>query len=168
VLIQNWDMYNGRSGSLQGQAYPTYSPKDYRSFIRKHLDYFLSDIGNNVHKKLILVGVQPGSGDSKGVVQCLSRPSYLPSGCLNRFTFKKQEGYSYMINQTLNDFADDNVQVHFINPYDAFCKNGVCESMNLKIGEIWYSDGYHLSQQGSDHAASLVMEGVMKALGRSL
>lgn len=100
-------------------------------------------------RTLIILGDVPGSGLDDSF-SCLTRPLFARKYCKNQLSIAQQKNSpSININKILQQFATASAKTYFINPYNSFCKNGICTALNER-GEPFYSDKAHLSQTGSD------------------
>jgi hypothetical protein len=104
-------------------------------------------------RQLIIIGNSPGSGNRNGVISCLNRPNFLPNKCLDAMIFEKKKGAGAEINRKLAAFAAQADNTRFINPFDIFCDQDYCYALDFEHDKIWYSDGGHLSIDGSVRAA---------------
>jgi len=102
-------------------------------------------IGNH---QLIIVGNVPGAG-VRDLMSCFSRPSYFPGNCNNFLTRSEDEIETISGNNILKDYAKNKEGVEFIDTHEAFCSKGVCRS--IFNGQVLYSDGSHLSKNGSSY-----------------
>lgn len=60
-------------------------------------------------------------------------------------------------NTVLAAYAAKHDKVVFINPYDSFCNGGYCDSLSAN-GVPFYSDGRHLSKEGSRYLVSHIAQ----------
>ncbi len=93
----------------------------------------------------IIIGETPSSNSSElNYIEKLLRPKYLLGLVPTISTFKHNR---ILFNKFLKDYFQSNENIIFIDPSDAFCKDGVC--LRQKNNEIYFSDGGHLSKTGS-------------------
>ncbi|WP_339133707.1 MAG: acyltransferase family protein [Candidatus Electrothrix sp. GW3-4] len=121
--------------------------KDYLDFLIKNIEKIREKIGKD--RRLILIGNPPGSGNRNGIISCLNRPNYLPNNCLDSVVFPKRKGVGFDINKRLQEYAESEEHTWFIDPFDVFCDKESCAALDSSNNEIWYSDGGHLSIDGS-------------------
>ena len=63
--------------------------------------------------------------------------------------FKRSKGNGAEINLKLKFYAETEKNTHFFDPFDAFCNNDSCYALDNGNDKIWYSDGGHVSIDGS-------------------
>ncbi|MBK2092376.1 acyltransferase family protein [Francisella philomiragia] len=111
----------------------------------KALDRLKDIIGKH---NLILIGQTPGS-QTFIPTSCMSRLKWFhPKNTCKAFQDKNVYQGGININKILKEYASKHEGVYFINPYDTFCKGGMCQNLD-KNGTPFYSDGNHLSKTGS-------------------
>ena len=117
----------------------------------KNIENIREKIGKD--RRLILIGFPPGSGNRNGIISCLNRPNYLPNNCLDSVVFPKSQGVGLDINKRMQKYAASEENTWFLDPFDVFCQEDSCAALDSVNGEIWYSDGGHISIDGSIKAA---------------
>ncbi|WP_025665448.1 acyltransferase family protein [Aquimarina megaterium] len=118
------------------------SEKGYEKVINK-IKKFHKLIGN---RKTILIGNVPRPFSSVPIHKSLFKPKYLQYFFPVKSVYK-QDSISLKTNTYLKNYADKNNNIYFLDPVDVFCNNGDC--IQFENGEIYYSDGSHLSKEGS-------------------
>jgi peptidoglycan/LPS O-acetylase OafA/YrhL len=99
-------------------------------------------------KTLIIMGDVPGAG-IKDPFACLTRPLLSKAQCLTKIDTPVQSNNKAInINKILKMFAQRTPHTYFFDPYNVFCTNKVCHSLDPQ-GEPYYSDDNHLSEIGS-------------------
>lgn len=145
IIGHSWHTYNGWVGNANGP----YKFADLYAYYRYALtlvDSIIKDIGPD--RRIILIGVPPGEDEKNPIVQCFTMPSYLGTDCTKKIMVPAQKANGFIFGQMMESFVKRYPNVTFINPYQAFCKNGMCRVMDGD--KILYSDGAHLSIDGSD------------------
>ena len=94
------------------------------------------------------------------MASCVDRPAYLPLTCAKYLALPREKGNAWQINQMLAEYARSRFNVIFIDPYDILCGEQLCQTM--QAGRFLYSDGTHLSRDGS----LLVSQGLAPVLLR--
>lgn len=117
----------------------------YLRFLQANFDAIHERIG--LDNKLIIIGTPPGAGSQAGLSSCVDRPAYLPLTCARYLTLPREKGNAWHINQMLAEYARSRFNVIFIDPYDILCGEQLCQTM--QAGRFLYSDGTHLSRDGS-------------------
>ncbi len=139
-----------------------FSDSAYLDFLMHNFDEIHARIG--LDNQLIIMGTPPGAGSQAGLASCVYRPAYLPLTCAKYLELPEEKGNAYNINQALANYAQSRYNVIFINPYEALCSDQRCQTL-LPDGRFLYSDGTHLSQDGSMYVSSKVVPDLMDALG---
>lgn len=104
-------------------------------------------------KKLVIIGDVPGA--SFDVMKCATRLSWFNnSSCKYRDKIGRNKS-AININRVLFKYAKSHENVYFINPYNAFCSDGYCRSVD-ENGNPFYSDGSHLSKVGSNYFVAVI------------
>ncbi|WP_417909795.1 acyltransferase family protein [Candidatus Electronema sp. PJ] len=151
ILSLAWEWYIEGTCDVTGKQLKFANHKAYEDFLIENLQKIRAKIG--VNRQLILLGNPPGSGNRNGIISCLNRPSFLPNNCLETMVFPKSQGIGLAVNQRLREFAEAEPNVWFFDPFDVFCHQNSCAALDYKNNKIWYSDGGHLSIDGSIKAA---------------
>ncbi len=152
ILSEAWAWYFPEGiCDLNDKPFIFNKKKDYLDFLIKNIEKIREKIGKN--RRLILIGNPPGSGNRNGIISCLNRPNYLPNNCLDSVVFPRSQGVGLDINKRLQEYATSEENTWFLDPFDVFCQEGSCAALDSASGEIWYSDGGHLSIDGSIKAA---------------
>ncbi len=147
ILSLAWEWYIDGICDLQGQQIKFLNQNRYQKFMVKNLRKIREKIGTD--RQLIIIGNPPGSGNRNGIISCLNRPNYLPNNCLEAMVFPRKQGIGQAINQRLRQFAETEPNVWFFDPFDVFCDQQNCSALDYKNNKIWYSDGGHISIDGS-------------------
>lgn len=82
--------------------------------------------------------------------------------------FEKNKGAGAEINRKLAAFAAQTDNTQFINPFDIFCDHDSCYALDSEHDKIWYSDGGHLSIDGSVQAADYFGQQIVTIITDSL
>jgi len=118
-------------------------------------------------RPIFIIGNPPYySYEGRDDKQCLSRPSYLPTGCRSLFfgypvTYSPYDSESHDINEMLKSFADLHENIYYIDIYPIVCPNNVCTT---ERNALIYSDGHHLSSYGSKQVGVYVMQQIESIL----
>lgn len=156
IFAQHWSGYRGIILNSSNDVVPSINDTDYSAVILDILKTLRSDIGS---RELILIGSQPvGPGGSPA--SCLMKPTYVPQKCTKLLTYSLEKSASNDINEIVKKFALTNARTLYIDPADALCKNGKCET--YQADKIFYSDTIHLSRDGSELASKLIIERLEK------
>ncbi len=142
VSYQN---YQKTMGTPDGKRV-TFTDQSYMDFLEKNFDAIHERIGKE--NTLAIIGAPPGSGSQVGLASCVDRPGYLPLTCAKHLELDEQKGNAFAVNRKLADYAKSRKNVVFIDPYTVLCQDGRCQSL-LERKQFLYSDGTHLSKQGS-------------------
>lgn len=126
--------------------------------ILKKMQKFHKLIGN---RKMIIIGNVPRAFSKVPIHKSLFKPKYLQDFFPVKSSYK-QDSISLKTNRYLKSYADENTNVYFLNPVDVFCNNGDC--IQFENGEIYYSDGSHLSKAGSLKFAEYYEKEILRIL----
>jgi len=151
ILSLAWEWYIEGICDLKGEQIKFKDRAEYYEFMIRNVQKIREKIG--WERQLIIIGNSPGSGNRNGVISCLNRPNFLPNKCLDAMIFEKKKGAGAEINRKLAAFAAQADNTRFINPFDIFCDQDYCYALDFEHDKIWYSDGGHLSIDGSVRAA---------------
>lgn len=154
ILSFSWTGYYDLLVTSKGQKVSFKNTEDYMNFIINKVDELHKLTGSD--RKIYILGNPPGGGQFGDVVSCLLRPSYLPHHCMQNLKFNALNGNGREANQHLRNYAAKTSNVTFIDPYQVFCHNDECDA--LGEGSIRYSDGSHLSIDGSKEFARYFSE----------
>ncbi len=148
IVAHSWHTYSGWLGN-EKETFKFPDSYSYYRFVLGKLDETIRDIG--LDRKIIILGVPPGEDLQNPIVQCFTMPSYLNQNCTSKVTVPMKTANGYIFTQLLQNHLRKYPNVTYINPYDAFCEEGICHVMDGK--KILYSDGAHMSTDGSDRFA---------------
>jgi peptidoglycan/LPS O-acetylase OafA/YrhL len=152
VLANNWTGYKDIIGP-PGQAALVFSDYDsYYDYLFGKLDEIKAAAGN---RRMIVIGTVPGSGDAAGITDCLFRPEPTRTQCVAKINRPVEKSAGYAFNRLLADWAARN-NAEYLDIYETFCPDNVCHP--VIDGKILYSDGGHLSKDGSLLAASAFVD----------
>jgi peptidoglycan/LPS O-acetylase OafA/YrhL len=151
ILSLAWEWYIDSICDLHGQQIKFADHNHYEKYLVSNLRQILARIGAD--RQLIIIGNPPGSGNRNGIISCLNRPSYLPNNCLETMVFPRTQGIGLAVNQRLRQFAQAEPNVWFLDPFDVFCTQETCAALDNTSNKIWYSDGGHISIDGSIRTA---------------
>jgi peptidoglycan/LPS O-acetylase OafA/YrhL len=157
VMANNWTGYKDIIGP-PGQAALTFPDYDqYYDYVFGKLDEIKAAAGD---RRLIVIGTVPGSGDVAGVADCLFRPELVRTQCVANIDRPVEKSSGYAFNRLLADWALRN-SAEYVDLYETFCPDGLCRP--VIDGKILYSDGGHLSKDGSLLAASALVDELLTA-----
>ena len=96
-------------------------------------------------RKIVIIGSSPTTGDSKlNYVEKLMRPKYIKTISPTVSTFEQN---NIEFNSFLKEYFSTSTNIYFLDPAGAFCSDGIC--IKQSNGEIYFSDGGHISKDGS-------------------
>lgn len=160
IISHSWDtsikVLNDRSS---GKRLTFKDNEDYYRFVISQLHILRESIGN---RQLIVIGSLPRVGDQNGVVSCITRPEISISHCSENLKVKESEATSYTFNEELKKEISSWSNTTYIDPYPLFCHKGICDS--IINNKIYYSDGGHLSLDGSEAFANYVKLELFKSI----
>ena len=142
VLSSAWTNYFESLGDRDGKSLKFSSNTDFEEYILGRIKELKEVIGN---RGLVIIGMPPGAGDS-GVVQCMTMPKILGDPCAGNLEFPIASGRNYNFNNKLKEFSE-RLGAGFLDPAKVFCQDDKCKA--IIDGKIMYSDGAHLSKDGS-------------------
>ncbi|WP_217476624.1 acyltransferase family protein [Stutzerimonas stutzeri] len=161
MIGESWQFQLNAAGEIgEGKPLKHGNSADGYRFITKKLDKLRAKIGN---RQLIIVGNVPGAGTSD-TMGCFLRPSFIQSNCFSLLNVPVRAIESAVGNKILAQYASARPNTIFLDPFDAFCANGLCSSAGDDA--VYYSDALHLSKAGSVRAISHFKEAVLAALDR--
>ncbi|HHG9511590.1 TPA: acyltransferase family protein [Citrobacter amalonaticus] len=162
IISHSWDtsikVLNDRSS---GKRLSFKDNDEYYEYVIKQLNILRQNIGN---RQMIVIGSLPRVGDQNGVVSCITRPEISISHCTENLKVKEIEATSYKFNEELKKEVSTWKNTTYIDPYPLFCHNGICDSI-IK-NKIYYSDGGHLSLDGSLAFASFIKNTLFEAISK--
>jgi peptidoglycan/LPS O-acetylase OafA/YrhL len=142
ILSSAWNNYFDSLGDQNGNALKFANNTDFEEYIMEKISELKIIIGN---RRFVLIGMPPGAGDS-GVVQCMSMPKILGDPCAGHLEFPVAGGRNYKFNNKLKELSEK-LGASFVDPAEVFCQSEKCKA--IIDGKIMYSDGSHLSKDGS-------------------
>jgi len=148
VLAYFWPGYNGIIGPQGGTAILFRNDEEYRAYVFGKLDEIRRDAGD---RRIILIGDVPGAGGPLAAADCILRPPLASSLCGSAIAIPADQTRAYSFNRALAAYARA-THAEYVDPYQAFCSDGVCHA--VIGGRLVYSDGDHLSKEGSLFAVS--------------
>lgn len=148
------DRYSGKRLTFKGN-------EDYYRFVISQLHILRQNIGD---RQLVVIGSLPRVGDQNGVVSCITRPEMSISHCSENLKVRESEATSYKFNEELKREVSSWENTTYIDPYPLFCHNGICES--IINNKIYYSDGGHLSLDGSLAFAPFIKNILFEAISK--
>ena len=98
--------------------------------------------------RYLFVGIAPGIKEQQSIARCFQIPTYLPNHCAASVALPEAtqlDGQEF--NLAAARYARAHPEVTFINPRDAFCRDGFCHA--ITNARIFYSDTSHLSKDGA-------------------
>ena len=159
VLSMNWSGYLPYISDLAGNNLQFATNKQYEQFISDSLEELIEDAGE---RKVFIVGVAPFLAAPVSSASCMLRPSYIHQACEDRLKYRVDETFAYDTNKALRRFAESRPNTYFIDPADVICKEGMCSA--AENGAILFSDGVHLSKEGSRIVAKAIYEAVESSM----
>ena len=162
ILSQAWTWYNLGIADLNGKQITFADNNQYIDFLVNNIRKIRELTGEE--RKIIIIGNPPGSGNKNGVLSCLNRPNFLPNNCLDSMIFRRDQGNGLEINTRLAAYAKSTTNTYFLNPFDVFCDDQTCAALDYRQDKIWYSDGEHISIDGSLKAAEYFKDEISRIL----
>lgn len=156
IFTQSWEGYLGKIANSNGEMVGS-DDRSYPDVIIDMISRMRQEIG--VNRKMIIIGSQPFLSANNSSVSCLVRPRYVPQKCEDMLSYRIEATAAYSINAKLKEFSDEHPNTFYINPSDALCRNGICKS--YENGKILYSDGAHLSVDGSMIASHTIVRYIL-------
>ena len=162
ILSLAWEWYPEGICDLNGRQIKFADHRAFEDFMIGNLEKIRERIGRE--RPFLIIGNPPGSGNRNGIISCLSRPNFLPNNCLETMVFPREQGIGLAINQRLREYAAAEPAVWFFDPFDVFCGTATCAALDVQQNAIWYSDGGHLSIDGSRKAVEFFGPELLQAL----
>jgi len=156
IFTQSWEGYQGKIANSKGEMVGG-DEKSYPAVVIDMVSRMRKEIG--AERKMIIIGSQPFLAASNSSISCLARPRYIPQKCEDLLSYHIEQSAAYSINAKLKTFSDEHPNTFYINPSDALCRNGICRSYDN--GKILYSDGAHLSVDGSMMASHKIVKNIL-------
>ncbi|MBA1278124.1 acyltransferase family protein [Stutzerimonas stutzeri] len=156
IYAQSWTGYRGILSNSQGDIVGT-DEASYQLVLLDMLERMRSDIGPN--RKMIIIGSQPFLSADKSAASCLVRPQYVAQECDSQLSYKVESSAPYSVNAELRNFAKKHHNTFYIEPANSLCNKGICKAYDE--GKILYSDGSHLSIDGSIIASRTIVRDII-------
>ncbi|MNF74879.1 hypothetical protein D3C84_569250 [compost metagenome] len=161
-LAQAWEGQLLVSGTLNPkEPTPGGNTVEGYKYITGKIEEFRKLIGS---RQLVVVGNVPGAG-VVDAISCFSRPSFINYDCATRLSQKESTISTVPGNMILKNYAEEHKEVTYMSPYEVFCADGLCKSFSG--GEVFYSDGHHLSKSGSKHFVDHFKDKLLNLMGGS-
>lgn len=145
IVSHSWDTSKDvLSSRVTAEKISFKNQDEYYTYVITQLKLLRKDIGS---RPLIIIGSPPRVGDKNGVISCITRPSFATGPCSEQLNVKEKSAHSYKLNQMLKNTAKSMGNTYYLDPYEVLCKDGTCRS--IFNNKIMYSDGGHLSKDGS-------------------
>jgi len=157
-----WEWYPEGICDLAGRQIKFADHRAFEDFMLDNIRKIREKIG--MARPFLIIGNPPGSGNRNGIISCLNRPNFLPNNCLEAMVFPRNQGIGLAINRRLREYAEAEPNVWFFDPFDVFCGTATCDALYYRDNKIWYSDGGHLSIDGSHKAAEVFGPELIRAL----
>ncbi|WP_417911610.1 acyltransferase family protein [Candidatus Electronema sp. TJ] len=157
-----WEWYIEGICDLKGRQIKFPDHRAFEDFMLDNLRKIREKIGKD--RPFLIIGNPPGSGNRNGIISCLNRPNFLPNNCLESMVFPRDQGVGLHLNKRLREYAAAEPNVWFFDPFDVFCGKESCAALDARKNAIWYSDGGHLSIDGSRKAAEFFGPNLLRAL----
>jgi peptidoglycan/LPS O-acetylase OafA/YrhL len=155
IYAQSWEGYKQLIADHNG-ANTQENGRSYSSVIEDLLIKTRSDIGD---RPFYIIGSQPYMSGKMNIASCLLRPRYVTQGCEKYLQYPLEKSSTYEINQVLKKFAASHANTFYLDASPAFCKHDKCEA--VIDGKILYSDGSHLSIDGSLIASEQILNEIL-------
>lgn len=156
IFAQSWEGYKGKISNAKGNVVGA-DNESYKQVLLDMLRRMRNDIGPD--RKMIVIGSQPFLSFDKSAMSCLARPRYLVQECDNRLSYRVESSVAYSINAEIKAFAESNPNTFYLEPADSLCPSGVCKTYD--DGKILFSDGAHLSIDGSLRASHKIVKDIL-------
>lgn len=145
IVSHSWDTSKDvLTNRKTGEKINFKNQDEYYTYVIGQLKLLRQDTGG---RPLIIIGSPPRVGDKNGVVSCITRPSFATGPCSEQLNVREKTAHSYKLNQMLRSAAKSMRNTYYVDPYEVFCTDGTCRS--IFNDKIMYSDGGHLSKDGS-------------------
>lgn len=147
IFAQSWTSYKNSLLRRDGtrMEFPTESNDAYYDYMITVIDQMRTAIAP---RKLVVIGIAPGITEQKALSRCFDIPSYLPTRCLADVSSPeaaRQHGQEF--NRAAAAYVKAHPDVTFINPRDAFCRDGQCYA--IRSQKVYYSDNVHFTKDGA-------------------
>ncbi len=111
-------------------------------------------------RNLVIIGASPKTKSNElNYIEKLLRPKYFSNLAPTVSTFEENQ---IAFNSFFENYFKNISNIHFINPSPAFCTNGDCYKQFNE--QIYFSDGSHLSRDGSLRAVTFFENRFLKIL----
>ncbi|WP_316248133.1 SGNH hydrolase domain-containing protein [Escherichia coli] len=97
-------------------------------------------------------------------IGCLEIQGASLGPCSEQLNVRERAAHSYKLNQMLKTAAQSMRNTYYMDPYEVFCSNGTCRS--IFNDKIMYSDGGHLSKDGSQMAVNGFKDKILSVLNK--
>ncbi|MNH86066.1 O-acetyltransferase OatA [compost metagenome] len=155
IFAQSWDGYRNLIADLEGVNSES-KGKPYAAVIEDLLSRTRADIGD---RPFFIIGAQPYLPGKKNAASCLLRPRYVAQVCETFLQYPVESSHTYAMNQIIKKFAANHANTFYYDASPSFCRNDICEY--VRDGKILYSDGSHLSIDGSKIAAKQILSDIL-------
>ncbi len=161
VLSHSWTSQINRSEVLDSETNEYLKLRqDTTGFvvIAQKIEKFRSLIGKE--RKLLIIGASPKTKSNElNYIEKLLRPKYFSDLTPTSTTFKQNQ---IAFNTFFESYFKNIPDIHFINPSPAFCSDGKCYKQFNE--QIYFSDGSHLSRDGSLKAVTFFEDRLLNIL----
>lgn len=155
ILAQHWAGYYTAMSTLDGKKLDFVSVDQFFAQLITNLEEFRAKIGDH---PFIIIGSPPNATAMNAAASCLFRPRYINQPCDEKMQYDVSETIAFGINGLLRKFAAEHSNTYYVDPATSICPNGKCSM--LVNGGIVFSDGEHLSRDGSLLVAKDILNGV--------
>ncbi|WP_430907944.1 acyltransferase family protein [Maribacter sp. 2-571] len=161
VLSHSWTSQINRSEVLDSETNEYLKLRqDTTGFvvIARKIEKFRSLIGKE--RKLLIIGASPKTKSNElNYIEKLLRPKYFSDLTPTSTTFKQNQ---IAFNTFFESYFKNIPDINFINPSPAFCSDGKCYKQFNE--QIYFSDGSHLSRDGSLKAVTFFEDRLLNIL----
>lgn len=156
VMAFNWPGYRTVIGPPGGEALRFGTVDSYHAFLLEKLKEIRKDAGT---RPFAIIGTVPGSGDFASAGACVQRPIIAQAFCRSHLSTPVSKLPGYALNRFLQEKAAE-IGVDYIDLSQVLCPNDTCVSF-MNDRDI-YSDQSHLSRNGSEVAAAVILRYVLR------
>lgn len=150
IMAHSWHTYKQMLGTKDGQLLTFPDDLSYYSKLIETVEAVREQVGED--RRFIVVGLVPGASNQKTISRCFVTPKFIPNDCASEMAVNRADAtMGIMFNAMLKEYGAKHPNVTIIDPYDAFCDEKSCRVIDER--RIYYSDGNHLSVDGSDFFA---------------
>lgn len=161
VIAEAWNFQIKEAATVEGRRPLLEDGESYEEMYAKlsgSLDELRKRIGE---RRMVIIGSVPTAGVSD-TIGCYLRPKFFEFDCESILSTPLESNPHVGGNKALRHYAGSRSGVHFLDPFDVLCSKESCKS--FLNGKVVYSDGNHLSKDGSRILVSGVHDDILTLL----